>query len=334
MALYNFAIPKFHIESTRSRRSDTLYAGTSLTVMNANGSLHEKYPPLNLSLGDKEDKIDVFINIPFTHVYVEDPTPQNPDGGSITWAFLLTNTGTVPSEWTAIFNKALDAVAGGAAGKAFDGSGPTVDFIAVAVAALAAQGVLDFFTADCDGVVVTEGFSITAAQLASMTAATTKWSTAIGYQGTPSPAGCGDNSIYDVRYSIEQLPRLTLPAMPTHPDRLTANQGLVIGQTQSITSSDARFTFTLQNDANLVVYGPGSKVLWASNTYGHLPTPWFMAMQTDGNLVVYDTEESPFWASNTAGNPGAWVSMQSDGNLVIYSAAGKAIWATNTVQAT
>jgi hypothetical protein len=116
---------------------------------------------------------------------------------------------------------------------------------------------------------------------------------------------------------------------PSKPDRLTAGQGLIAGQ--SITSADGRFTFTLQTDANLVLYAPGNKPLWASNTSTHKVYPWYIAMQGDGNLVVYDSKGNAYWASNTVGNPGAWVSAQSDGNVVIYKAGGDRIWQTNTV---
>jgi len=120
------------------------------------------------------------------------------------------------------------------------------------------------------------------------------------------------------------------PSPPTQTDRLTAGQGLIGGQ--SIISADGRFTFILQTDANLVLYGPGSKALWASNTNTHRVYPWFVAMQGDGNLVIYDSEGNSYWASDTAGNPGAWAVAQSDGNVVIYNAGGHPIWATNTVQ--
>jgi phosphatidylserine/phosphatidylglycerophosphate/cardiolipin synthase-like enzyme len=130
------------------------------------------------------------------------------------------------------------------------------------------------------------------------------------------------------------LPAFPLPSLlsaPTQPDRLTAGQGLVAGQ--SITSADGRFNLTLQTDANLVLYGPGRKpsdALWSSNTYKHKGYTWYIAMQGDGNLVVYDSKGKWYWASHTVGNPGAWVRAESDGNVVIYNAKSEWIWQTGT----
>ena len=45
-----------------------------------------------------------------------------------------------------------------------------------------------------------------------------------------------------------------------------------------------------------------------------------LTMENDGNLVLYGPEvEKLLWQSGTSGNPGACYAMQDDGNLVIYS---------------
>jgi hypothetical protein len=118
------------------------------------------------------------------------------------------------------------------------------------------------------------------------------------------------------------------PAPPTQTSRLLPGQGLMPGG--SIKSSDGRFTFVMQGDGNLVLYGPGGEAMWASNTAGHAEV-WDVIMQSDGNLVVYDGHGHALWASNTSGKPGAWCVAQNDGNVVIYDANNQPLWATNTV---
>ncbi len=51
---------------------------------------------------------------------------------------------------------------------------------------------------------------------------------------------------------------------------------------------------------------------------------YLLAMQGDGNLVEYGPGSQVIWASGTNGNPGAFAAMQGDGNLVVYSSTGKA----------
>ena len=117
------------------------------------------------------------------------------------------------------------------------------------------------------------------------------------------------------------------PVASTTAGKLLVNDGLVPGG--SVISTDKRFTFTLQGDGNLVLYGPVNQPLWASNTAGHEDV-WSLVMQDDGNLVIYDGNNKPFWASNTNGHPGATLTVQDDGNTVIYDGT-TAIWSTQTV---
>lgn len=120
----------------------------------------------------------------------------------------------------------------------------------------------------------------------------------------------------------------TSPAAPTQTGRLLPGQGLLAGQ--SIRSTDGRFTFIMQADGNLVLYGPGDQPLWASGTNGKADV-WETIMQGDGNLVIYDGHNHPLWASNTSGKPGASLIVQNDGNVVIYNPANQPLWASNTV---
>ena len=74
------------------------------------------------------------------------------------------------------------------------------------------------------------------------------------------------------------------------------------------------YTLALQNDGNLVLYGP-TALLWATGTVGRGNA---IALQRDGNVVLYDSNWKPIWATNTVGNSGAFLALQTDGNLVVY----------------
>src|SRR4051812_48794527 len=74
----------------------------------------------------------------------------------------------------------------------------------------------------------------------------------------------------------------SLRALLSQPaDRLPPNQTLA--KTGFLTSPDGRFTVVLQEDSNLVLYGPGHTAIWASNTVGRPVSK--VTMQSDGNLV-------------------------------------------------
>lgn len=110
-------------------------------------------------------------------------------------------------------------------------------------------------------------------------------------------------------------------------DRLAGGQQLLRGQ--SLQSSNLVYTFTLQDDGNLVLQGPGG-ALWASNTAGS--TVWTAVMHSDGNFVLYGDDNRPVWASNTWNHPATSLVVQDDGNVVLYQYGSRAIWATGTSQ--
>jgi murein DD-endopeptidase MepM/ murein hydrolase activator NlpD len=96
-----------------------------------------------------------------------------------------------------------------------------------------------------------------------------------------------------------------------------------------ILSNDVRYFLAMQADGNLVLYGPGGKPRWASNTAGSGGTR--VAMQGDGNLVVYTAADKPVWSSATNGQGASRAVLQDDGNFVIYRLSdGKPTWASNT----
>ena len=107
-----------------------------------------------------------------------------------------------------------------------------------------------------------------------------------------------------------------------------SNDGrLLASKNEFLRSSDGRYRFVMQQDSNLVLYGPSGRALWASNTVGRSAKE--ARMQGDGNFVIYNTSGKPIWASNTAGHYKAHLIVQNDGNVVIYEGK-KPLWATGT----
>lgn len=106
---------------------------------------------------------------------------------------------------------------------------------------------------------------------------------------------------------------------------LVANQAL--GINQGVSSCDGRFTLIQQGDGNLVLYRAGGKALWSTQTNGKPGDT--TVMQEDGNLVIYGPGGA-IWSSGSHGNPGAWLSLDDHGALIIFDAGGKPIWWNGT----
>jgi hypothetical protein len=88
-------------------------------------------------------------------------------------------------------------------------------------------------------------------------------------------------------------------------------------------SPDGRYALLMQADGNVVLYGPGYHVLWASNTNGQ-PTsssPYNqLVMQADSNLVLYPPQGPGHAIWPQAYHSGAVeADLQSDGNFVLYN---------------
>lgn len=108
----------------------------------------------------------------------------------------------------------------------------------------------------------------------------------------------------------------------------TEARGMVlIHGDQYLRSPDGRYSMKMQTDGNLVVYAPGHKALWQSNTDGNPGA--YLLIQTDGNIVVYSSAGKALWYSGVRPNA-SYVIMQSDGNLVQYNSSNAALWNTNT----
>lgn len=106
-------------------------------------------------------------------------------------------------------------------------------------------------------------------------------------------------------------------------DTLTAGKKLVRGE--SLTSTNAAYTLTLQDDGNLVLAARG-KAIWASGTNGKDVVR--AEVQADGNFVLY-TADKPIWHTDTKGKKDVKLVLQDDRNLVLYAADGAA-WSTKT----
>jgi hypothetical protein len=105
-------------------------------------------------------------------------------------------------------------------------------------------------------------------------------------------------------------------------DHLTIGQTLLAGH--YLRTAEGYHGMLMQPDGNLVLYGPGYHVLWASNTYGVGANR--VVMQGDGNLVIYTAANRPVWASNTSGTGADRAVLQGDGNFVIYAGSTPKWW--------
>jgi hypothetical protein len=113
------------------------------------------------------------------------------------------------------------------------------------------------------------------------------------------------------------------------PDTLRPNDGLA--PEAPLVSASGNFRLVMQTDGNLVVYGPGSLVNWASNTNDHPGA--FAVMQQDGNFVIYvGTPARPIWASGTF-IQGSRLVVQDDSYLAIVAPNGSRVLRIPTTRA-
>jgi subtilase family serine protease len=120
----------------------------------------------------------------------------------------------------------------------------------------------------------------------------------------------------------------------------TANSASFTGVLQSghaIATPNGLYVLTMQaGDGNLVEYGPGNEVIWASNTGSTQNAGAYAWMQAaDGNFVVYTntTPATPLWASNTSNfntNANATVNITFNGTMSINQTSGGVVWVANT----
>ena len=105
-------------------------------------------------------------------------------------------------------------------------------------------------------------------------------------------------------------------------DSISTGSGMYTGQ--YLRSGDGTKFMLLQPDCNLLVYGPGYNVLWATNTGGSNQS-CSLWVQGDGNIVLYKND-SAVWATGT--NDSNRLTIQTNGNLVAYNSSGYRTWSS------
>jgi hypothetical protein len=130
--------------------------------------------------------------------------------------------------------------------------------------------------------------------------------------------------------TTDAAPKLELPAEPANAllpaDRksyLSRGQSLLAGQ--SLYSPDGRTRFTLQDNANMVVFVDGIGDICDTGTT-NLGKPKCLTLQEDGRLVLYDVDGNPLWKTGRGGDR---LDVQDNSHVVLYPAVGnEPIWAT------
>jgi pimeloyl-ACP methyl ester carboxylesterase len=105
------------------------------------------------------------------------------------------------------------------------------------------------------------------------------------------------------------------------PGTLTAGQRLYADQ--EVRSAEGRAALRYQGDGNLVLYGAGGAVLWASDTDGIGAN--YVEMQGDGNFVMYGPSGAPVWATDTSGS-GNYLRVHDDGFVMVHDDSGAGLW--------
>ena len=120
--------------------------------------------------------------------------------------------------------------------------------------------------------------------------------------------------------------------------RLKTN-GHTMNEGDYLQSDNGVYRFICQGDGNVVLYGPGSTVVWQSYTDGRGYPPFRIVAQTDRNIVQYDRNNTPSWRTGTAMTESdrseCVLVLQDDRNLVLYDPEDhwKALWNTKTAVA-
>ncbi|SDG08851.1 M12 family metallo-peptidase [Klenkia brasiliensis] len=92
-----------------------------------------------------------------------------------------------------------------------------------------------------------------------------------------------------------------------------------------LTSPSGAYRLAQQVDGNTVLYGPGSRVLFASGVYG---AGLRLDVQVDGNVVVYDGRGAPRYDTGSWRDAGARLVLSDDGSLQVVRLDGSTAWST------
>jgi hypothetical protein len=119
-------------------------------------------------------------------------------------------------------------------------------------------------------------------------------------------------------------------AAHTQPDKLLGGETLTAGESISAPSGVVRLV--MQSDGNLVLYRQADGApLWNSQTWNNPGA--YAALASNGNLSVIGPGSQVLFQTNTPNNPGAKLLTQSDSNLVLYSTSTvrwTPLWHTST----
>lgn len=110
----------------------------------------------------------------------------------------------------------------------------------------------------------------------------------------------------------------------------TLHSGQARHMNDRLVSKNGSHVLMMQWDGNAVVYAPGGRAIWSTQTVGRPGST--LRMQPDGNLVVYDASNRPLWSTRTngGGREGSVLRMQDDGNLVVYAKGNRPVWASRS----
>ena len=205
--LYDFSVDNFTISNTRSRHKDTDYISASVAVAGRpTRSANQKLGDLNNGTFGTAMQ---FRGVPVA------------DNETAVFTYLIVNNGhsdpgvaerAVEQAAKTLAEKGAQIAAtavGGAIGAALGASIGTavVPIIGTALGAVAgwvvtSVGALLF--ANCDGPVAAAVHTYSGAQLRAGTSRGLKLTGSDHHPGTDSAAGCGSNSVYDVRWTISE----------------------------------------------------------------------------------------------------------------------------------
>jgi hypothetical protein len=174
------------------------------------GGFHNSVSSPTVQLGDHGKESTVSTPLLFENVDVPDPTADAPDGGSISWAFLLLNKGHQDSIF---LNAVIDTVNDLAKELAKNKIKDDIPLQVLADLVLdTLKFLLNLLRANCDGPVASLTKTFSAAQLAQMTSNPSGFDDGVLCPGIDSPAGCGSNSKYTVYFDINNTNSLiTVP---------------------------------------------------------------------------------------------------------------------------
>ncbi|WP_420363467.1 peptidoglycan DD-metalloendopeptidase family protein [Curtobacterium aetherium] len=125
------------------------------------------------------------------------------------------------------------------------------------------------------------------------------------------------------------LVAIAAPAQAATTFRGTVAAGTTIYPGDQLTSSNGQFRLVMQGDGNLVEYGIGNTVLWASNT-SNQPGAVAVVQKTGPLAIVRNGRTVAQWGPAKSATKS--LGVRPDGTLRILDTAGKQTWRLQTFQ--